>query len=215
MGLVAKADEGSSFIPVPPGMHLARCYRIVDLGTQESTYMGNVKQVHRVMFQFEVHSEDAKGNPLVTSSGDPMTVSKTFTVSLADKATLRKDLETWRGKPFTSEEKNGFELKNVLGQWAMITVSENESNGKTYTNIANINPVPATIKKNGLPEGKNDLKLFSIDDADMELFDSFSEGLKEKIRKSPEWERLHGSPSTSSGSAPNANFDDMADDLPF
>jgi hypothetical protein len=215
MGLVAKADEGSSFIPVPPGMHLARCYRIVDLGTQESTYMGNVKQVHRVMFQFEVHSEDSKGNPLVTSSGDPMTVSKTFTVSLADKATLRKDLETWRGKPFTSEEKNGFELKNVLGQWAMITVSENESNGKTYTNIANINPVPATIKKNGLPEGKNDLKLFSIDDADMELFDSFSEGLKEKIRKSPEWERLHGGPSTSSASAPNANFDDMADDLPF
>ena len=215
MGLVAKADEGSSFIPVPPGMHLARCYRIVDLGTQESTYMGNVKQVHRVMFQFEVHSEDAQGNPLVTSGGDPMTVSKTFTVSLADKATLRKDLETWRGKPFTSEEKNGFELKNVLGQWAMITVSENESNGKTYTNIANINPVPATIKKNGLPEGKNDLKLFSIDDADMELFDSFSEGLKEKIRKSPEWERLHGGPSTSSASAPNANFDDMADDLPF
>jgi len=215
MGLVAKADEGSSFIPVPPGMHLARCYRIVDLGTQESTYMGNVKQVHRVMFQFEVHSEDSKGNPLVTSGGDPMTVSKTFTVSLADKATLRKDLETWRGKPFTSEEKNGFELKNVLGQWAMITVSENESNGKTYTNIANINPVPATIKKNGLPEGKNDLKLFSIDDADMELFDSFSEGLKEKIRKSPEWERLHGGPSTSSASAPNANFDDMADDLPF
>lgn len=215
MGLVAKADEGSSFIPVPPGMHLARCYRIVDLGTQESTYMGNVKQVHRVMFQFEVHSEDAQGNPLVTSGGDPMTVSKTFTVSLADKATLRKDLETWRGKPFTAEEKNGFELKNVLGQWAMITVSENESNGKTYTNIANINPVPATIKKNGLPEGKNDLKLFSIDDADMELFDSFSEGLKEKIRKSPEWERLHGAPSTSSASAPNANFDDMADDLPF
>jgi hypothetical protein len=125
MGLVAKAEEGSGFIPVPPGMHLARCYRIVDLGTQESTYMGNVKHVHRAMFQFEVHSENAEGNPLVTSNGDPMTVSKTFTVSLADKATLRKDLETWRGKPFTPEEKNGFELKNVLGQWAMITVSEN------------------------------------------------------------------------------------------
>jgi len=215
MGLVAKAEEGSSFIPVPPGMHLARCYRIVDLGTQESTYMGNVKHVHRAMFQFEVHSENAEGNPLVTSNGDPMTVSKTFTVSLADKATLRKDLETWRGKPFTPEEKNGFELKNVLGQWAMITVSENESNGRTYTNIANINPVPLTIKKNGLPEGKNELKIFSIDDADMALFESFSEGLKDKIRKSPEWERLHGGPSTLSSSASSANFDDMESDLPF
>ena len=108
-----------------------------------------------------------------------------------------------------------FELRNVLGQWAMITVSENESNGKVYTNIANINPVPLTIKKNGLPEGKNELKIFDIDEADMELFESFSEGLKEKIRKSPEWQRLYGDPSTSSNIAPSANFDDMADDLPF
>jgi hypothetical protein len=214
MGLTAKADEGSSFIPVPPGMHLARCYRIIDLGTQESTYMGNVKHVPRVLFQFEVHSEDADGKALVTSNGEPMTVSKTFTLSLAEKATMRRDLQTWRGKEFTKEELRGFELKNVLGQWAMITVAENESNGKTYTNIANINPVPATIKKNGLPDGKNDLKLFSIEDADLSLFETFSDYLKDRIRKSPEWDRLHGAPSVGN-SAPNTNFDDIADDLPF
>jgi hypothetical protein len=214
MGLTAKADEGSSFIPVPPGMHLARCYRIIDLGTQESTYMGNVKHVPRVLFQFEVHSEDADGKALVTSNGEPMTVSKTFTLSLAEKATMRRDLQTWRGKEFTKEELRGFELKNVLGQWAMITVAENESNGKTYTNIANINPVPATIKKNGLPDGKNDLKLFSIDDADLSLFETFSDYLKDRIRKSPEWDRLHGGPSVGN-SAPSASFDDIADDLPF
>jgi hypothetical protein len=214
MGLVAKAEEGSSFIPVPPGMHLARCYRIIDLGTQESTYMGNIKHVPRVLFQFEVHSEDSQGQPLLTSSGEPMTVAKTFTLSLAEKATMRRDLQTWRGKEFTKEELRGFELKNVLGQWAMITVAENESNGKTYTNIANINPVPATIKKNGLPEGKNELKLFSIEDADLDLFETFSDYLKDRIRKSPEWERLHGSPSVGN-SASSANFDDIADDLPF
>ena len=167
-----------------------------------------------MMLQFEVHGEDAEGNPTTTAKGDPMTVSKNFTVTLAEKSTLRKDLQTWRGKDFTADELKGFELKNVLGQWAMISVVETENNGNTYTNIANINPVPLTIKKNGLPEGKNDLKIFSIEDADMSLFDSFSEGLKDKIRKSPEWERLHGGPSTSS-SAPNANFDDMESDLPF
>jgi len=76
-----------------------------------------------------------------------MTVSKNFTVTLAEKSTLRKDLQTWRGKDFTADELRGFELKNVLGQWAMISVVETENNGNTYTNIANINPVPATIKK--------------------------------------------------------------------
>jgi hypothetical protein len=215
MSLVAKTGGSSSnFIPVPTGMHLARCYRIIDLGTQESTYMGNVKQLHKAMFQFEVHSEDAQGNPTVTSKGDPMTVSKNFTVTLADKASLRKDLQTWRGKDFTKEELDGFELKNVLGHWAMLSVVETQNNGNTYTNIATINPVPASIKKNGLPEGKNELKIFSIDDPDMELFESFSDNLKNKIRQSPEWERLHGGPSAGN-SAPSANFDDMESDLPF
>lgn len=211
MSLVAKSE--SSFVPVPTGMHLARCYRIIDLGTQESTYMGTVKNLHKVMIQFEVHGEDAQGNPTVTSKGEPMTVSKNFTVTLADKSTLRKDLQTWRGKDFTAEELKGFELKNVLGHWAMISVVETENNGQTYTNIANINPVPATMKKNGLPEGHNELKIFDINDPDMELFNSFSENLQNKIRKSPEWERMHGKVST--GSAPNAGFDDMEDDMPF
>jgi len=217
MSLVAKSEGSSNFIPVPTGMHLARCYRIIDLGTQKSEYMGKEKQLHKMMLQFEVHGEDAEGNPTVTAKGDPMTVSKNFTVTLAEKSTLRKDLQTWRGKDFTADELRGFELKNVLGQWAMISVVETENNGNTYTNIANINPVPASIKKNGLPEGKNELKLFSIDDPDMELFETFSDNLKNKIRMSPEWERLHGSPSTggSASSAQNANFDDIADDLPF
>ena len=214
MSLVAKSTESNStFVPVPTGMHLARCYRIIDLGTQESTYMGNIKHLPKVMFQFEVHSEDSQGNATVTSKGDPMTVSKNFTLTLAEKSTLRKDLQTWRGKEFSAEELKGFELKNVLGQWAMISVVETENNGKTYTNIATINPGPANMKKVGLPEGHNELKLFSIADADLELFESFSEGLKEKIRKSPEWERLHGGPSV--GSASSANFDDMESDLPF
>ena len=214
MSLVAKSTESNStFVPVPTGMHLARCYRIIDLGTQESTYMGNIKHLPKVMFQFEVHSEDSQGNATVTSKGDPMTVSKNFTLTLAEKSTLRKDLQTWRGKEFSAEELKGFELKNVLGQWAMISVVETENNGKTYTNIATINPVPANMKKVGLPEGHNELKLFSIADADLELFESFSDGLKDKIRKSPEWERLHGGPSV--GSAPSANFDDMENDLPF
>ena len=220
MSLVAKSEGSSNFIPVPTGMHLARCYRIIDLGTQKSEYMGNVKQLHKMMLQFEVHGEDAEGNPTVTSKGDPMTVSKNFTVTLAEKSTLRKDLQSWRGKDFTPEELRGFELKNVLGQWAMITVVETENNGNTYTNISNINPVPVAIKKNGLPDGKNELKIFSIDEPDMELFESFSDNLKNKIRQSPEWDRLYGSAPIASAqpvnnSASPANFDNMEDDLPF
>lgn len=215
MGLIAK-DSGD-FVSVPPGMHLARCYRIIDQGTQRSEYMGKEKYLPKVMIQFEIHGEDDRGQPLVTQDGRPLSIAKSFTVTLADKSTLRKDLQTWRGREFTAEELRGFELKNILGAWAMLTVTHTESNGKTYTNIASINPVPKAIKDVGLPKGVNETKLFDIDKPDMELFDTFSENLKNKISSSPEWQALHGNvaekPKAKIAKAPG--FEDLEDDMPF
>lgn len=218
MGLIAK-DSGD-FVTVPAGMHLARCYRIVDLGTQRSEYMGKEKFLPKVMIQFEIHGEDDRGQPLVTQDGRPLSIAKSFTLTLAEKSTLRKDLQMWRGRDFTAEELRGFELKNVLGSWAMLTVTFTESNGKTYTNIAGINPVPANMKKAGLPPGVNETKIFSIEEPDMELFDSFSENLKKKISSSPEWKSIRGEsldPEPSKPkSAPKApGFEDIEDDIPF
>ena len=219
MALIAKESGGGGgeFTPVPQGMHLARCYRVIDLGTQETTYLGTVKHLPKVMLQFEVHGEDDAGKPIVTAKNEPMSISKNFTLSLAEKATLRKDLQTWRGREFTADELRGFELKNVLGAWAMISVIKAMgNNGKEYTNIAAIMSVPPAIKKAGMPEAHNDLKMFSIDEPDMTLFDSFSNGLKEKIGKSPEWQARGGNSSAPAPSkAPASGFDDMDDDIPF
>lgn len=218
MALVAKESGGGTFTPVPQGMHLARCYRVVDLGTQKSEYLGTVKYLPKVMLQFEVHGEDENGQKIVTAKNEPMTISKNFTLSLAEKATLRKDLQTWRGREFTAEELRGFELKNVLGAWAMISVIKAAgTNGKEYTNIAAIMSVPPAIKKAGMPEGHNALGLFSIDEPDMTMFDTFSDGLKQKIQASPEWQERTGG-KTSSAPAPASTggaFDDMDDDIPF
>jgi len=213
MALIAKSSGESTFVPVPQGMHLARCYRIIDMGTQKSEYQGQVKHLSKVMLQFEIHGNDDDNKPIVTQKGEPMSISKNFTLSLAEKATLRKDLQTWRGREFTEDELRGFELKNVLGAWAMISVIKAlGNNGKEYTNIAAIMSVPSAIKKAGIPEGHNDLTLFSIDEPDMTLFDSFSNGLKEKIGKSPEWQSRGKS---SAPKAPAGPFDDMEDDIPF
>jgi hypothetical protein len=215
MALIAKENGGGDFTPVPQGMHLARCYRIVDLGTQETTYLGAIKHLPKVMLQFEVHGEDEDGNAIVTAKGEPMSISKNFTLSLAEKATLRKDLQTWRGREFTADELRGFELKNVLGAWGMISVIKAMgNNNKEYTNIAAIMSVPQAVKKAGMPQHHNDLKMFSIEEPDMALFDSFSNGLKEKISKSPEWQ-ARGNKRVTSNSSGGSGFDDMDDDIPF
>ena len=214
MSLVAKDSGGEgSFTPVPPGTHLARCYRIVDLGTQKSEYQGQIKYLQKVMLQFEVHGEDEKGKPLVTSKGDPLSISKNYTLSLAEKATLRIDLKNWRGRDFTPEELRGFELKNVLGAWAMLSAAKSVgNNGKEYTNIMSVNSVPVAIKKAGLPEGVNKLAMFTIMNPDMDLFETFSNNLKEKIKASPEWE----SNSKRESNKGDSGFDDFADDsIPF
>ena len=219
MSLTARDSGGGSFTPVAPGMHLARCYRIVDMGTQKSEYQGQVKHLQKVMIQFEVHGEDDNGNALVTNKGEPMSISKNFTLSLAEKATLRKDLQAWRGRDFTADELRGFELKNVLGAWAMITAAKSVgNNGKEYTNVISINPVPVAIKKAGLPEGFNKLAMFVIENPDMELFETFGNGLKEKIQGSPEWRARNGGQEQTPARKPTntgSGFDDMDDDIPF
>lgn len=218
--LIAKdSGETSTFTPVPPGMHLARCYRVVDLGTQRMEWQGQVKELPKIMVQFEVHGEDDSGKTLLTNKGEPMTISKNFTLSLGEKSNLRRDLQTWRGRDFTQAELRGFELKNILDQWAMISVSKSAgNNGKEYTNIMSINPVPANIKKAGLPKGHNEASIFSIRDADMVLFETFSQNLKAKIMSSPEWKENEGrryAKEQQQSAASKDAFGDMDSDVPF
>ena len=101
MSLTVRGSFDSGFKPVPPGMFLARCYKIIDLGTQKTSYKGLEKMQKKVTLQFEVHGEDEDGNPVVTAKGEPMSISKTYTQSLDEKSNLTKDLQSWRGKAFT------------------------------------------------------------------------------------------------------------------
>lgn len=214
MGLTVKASGGAStFKPVPSGMHLARCYRIVDMGTQITTWKGQTKQQPKVMLQFEVHSEDADGNPIVTDKGEPMSISKNFTASLGENAILRQELENWRSRAFTADELKGFQLKNVLGVWAMLSVVKEQGNdGNEYTNISSINPVSSQIKKAGLPEGHNELKIFDLENPDMALFETFGNKIKEKIQSTPEWnKKILPTPKQ----ALSSGFDDIDSDIPF
>lgn len=215
MSLIAKAEAGNStFTPVPAGMHLGRCFRIVDLGTQKSVYKGVEKHLRKILVQFEIHSEDAEGNPLLTDKGEPLSISKRYTLSLSEKATLSLDLESWRGTAFTADERKGFDLKKLLGVWAMLNITTSLGpDGKQYTNIETINPVPQQIKKIGLPEGHNELMLFSIDNGSMDEFEKLSKGVKATIESSPEWQTKIGKNSNRPAEK-NAAYDDGFGDDP-
>ena len=213
MSLIVEASE-SNFKPVPAGMHLARLYRIIDLGTQKSEYEGKVNFLHKVKFVWEVHGEDTDGTPMVTEKGEPMIITKDYTLSWGEKANLRKDLEAWRGKPFTEEEQRRFDIKAVLDKWCMLNVQHKpRQKGGVYANVTAVTPVPSAIKSMGLPKGHNKCEMFVISDPDMEMFSTFGDYLKKTIEASPEWQGLKNRVKTSQPAG--SGFDDMDDDIPF
>lgn len=204
---------GSNFEVAPTGMHLARCYRIIGLGTQKSEYMGEVKYLPKVMLGWEIHGTNDDGTPMRMQDGRPFAMFKNYTLSWSEKATLRIDLQSWRGKPFSQEEMRRFDLKNVLNAWCMINVIEKQGlDGKMYVNVGSVTPVPAMIKQSGLPTAVNKNEIFNLSTPDMEMFEGFSESLKKKIMASPEWEKIQGKTSKPASDASKMEDDG---DIPF
>ena len=203
MGLIAK-ETTSNFKPVPPGMHLARCFKVIDLGTQRSEWLGEIKDRNMIMLQWEVHSEDEDGNPLITPNGEPMAISKNYSNTLSPKSALRLHLSSWRGRDFTPVELKGFELKSLLGVWCMLTVKASlGKDGKEYTNVDSVNPVPAAVKAAGFPMPFSKPEMFDMEKPDMEVFGRLNERLKAKIMSAPEWGRL------------SSSSNDLDSDIPF
>jgi hypothetical protein len=118
------------YTPAPEGLHQAVCVDLVDLGLEQTPW-GEIPRV-RLVWQLEIMNEETRKRFLV---------SKKYRPSLHEKATLRKDLECWRGKKFTPDELKGFDLETVLGANAQLQIIHNLSqNGSIYANVQAIVP---------------------------------------------------------------------------
>lgn len=191
MGFVASDSGGGNYKRVPAGAHIGRCFSLIDLGTQLSSGQYGEKMQHKIQIKWELFGEDEQGAALTTDDGAPMTISKSYTLSLSDKASLRKDLASWRGRDFTEEEAKAFDVTKLLGAYCMVNVTTSENNGKTYTNVAGLTPLPSALK-NSKPDAVHENVIFNLDEPDWTLFDSFHDKLKEAIKRSPEYIKASG-----------------------
>ena len=169
-------NEGSERIIIPAGTHVARCYGIIDLGTQYSERFGNWGR--KVQVQFELPNE-------LMDDGRPLAISKKYTLSLNDKANLRKDLESWLGRGITEqEEKNGFALGSMLGAPCLLSVIHAESSGKTYANIAGVMSVP---KGTAVPEQSNPMVSYDVENGKDAVWEKLPEWIRKVIEESKEF----------------------------
>lgn len=216
--------EESTFELYEPGSYLARCISVIDLGTQRSEYMGEPQVKRQVLIVWET--------PTVRFTGEytgPRTISKFYTQSLNEKANLRKDLESWRGKALQDGE--SVDLKKLLGQPCMLSILVTDK-GK--------NKVAGVMK---LPDGsnvgplENELTYLDIDEHytlnDLQTaMVGISEGIQGIIKRSDEYKQREANPEgvpevpvqgaaglspeereqLAAGGQPDDDFDD---DIPF
>jgi len=183
-------NEGGHFEQTPAGTFIARCYRFIDLGSHEQTFQGESKGMKRlVMIGFELPTELMEEGEY---AGRPFTIHKRYTWSTHEKANMRKDLESWRGAKFNDSDfgPGGFNVKNLLGVPATLTIVHSENDGKSYSNIASIGKA---MKGVALPPQVNPSVYLTLekDGFDGSVFDSLSDKLKDFIRDTPEYRRLN------------------------
>lgn len=195
------------FENAPPGMHVARCISLIDLGTQTTTWQTDVKHQRKVRLVFEL--PETKMN-----DGRPFTISRRYTLSLSKKSALRRDLVGWRGREFSKEEEAGFELKNVLGAPAFLNCVQDGE----YVNVSTISPLP---KKTKAPKQVNPSTYFSLDpgEFDPKVYAALGESTKEIIAKSPEFQALTSGGGSAQADPQSDDADrpptDGDDDIPF
>lgn len=187
MSITAK-KSGGDFKKVEPGTYAARCYSMIEIGTITEEYLGQSKRMHKVMITWELPTElevfhEEKGE-------EPYAVSKTYTLSMHEKATLRRDLESWRGQGFTEKEAEAFDITALMGKPCMLSIIHRPGKAdpsKTYVEIASISKMPKGLE---CPPQINPTRILSFDNWDAELFDSLSDYLKEKIKSSEEYKQM-------------------------
>jgi hypothetical protein len=134
MPIYASAGSGTKFTPAPAGTHAAVCCDVRDLGILEQTWKGVTKKKHMVLISWQINEDRDDGKPYL--------VSKRYTNSLHEKSTLRKDLQAWRGRPFSDAELKQFDLETIITKPCLLGVMHNDSNGTTYANVTSVMALP-------------------------------------------------------------------------
>lgn len=181
--------EGGNFETTPAGTFPARCYRFIDLGSHEQTYLGENKGLKRlVMVGFELPTELMETGEY---AGKPFSIHKRYTWSTHEKATMRKDLESWRGRKFNDSDfgPGGFDVRKLLGVPCTLSISHSEKEGSTYANITGIGPLMKGIQ---MPDAINNPVFLSLEPQlfDRDIYESLSDKLKAFISDTPEYKSI-------------------------
>lgn len=171
-------DEGNRVPPLEAGTYQAVCSWIIDIGVHHNDMYNNDSR--KLLLGWEICGET------VTYNGEeqPRVLTKEYTFSMGEKAILTQDLNSWRTKAFTDEERKGFDLRKLLNVGCFLAVANEEKNGKTYTNIKSVTRLPKGVEAT---PAQNPI-IYDLDEPDDEMWEKMPEWVRNKIQKSLTWQ---------------------------
>ncbi len=201
---------------VPAGNYIARCYEMIHIGTVIESINGESKTLEKVRIGWELPTEtkvfDEKKGP------QPLVVNAEYTLSMGEKANLRKMLTSWRGKAFTEDEAKAFDIMKLLGVPCMINVVHTPSKKdatRFYETIASVSSLPKGV---GCPAAVNPFKVFEWDNPNWDVFNNLPDFLKDKIKSSAQfiaYSQKNSVPPAETNATSTETQPSSVDDLPF
>lgn len=172
----------------PQGTFLARVVRIIYIGTIKESYMGEEKEMPKIMITWELPTE--KHVFREEDGPKPFTISKEYTHSMGKKSNLRPVTEAIIGASLLDEEAYNFDHDELLGKACQITIKHDEKESGTWEKVTAVSPV---LKGVDCPAQVNPSKVLSFDNWNEDLFESLPNFIKNKIVTSKEYIRMKGS----------------------
>lgn len=195
----------STFLPVPAGTHVSRCYSMVSIGTQKSLNPQYTPKFQVILF-FEIPGET------ITVGGEtrPMVISEwlnCYLGSATKPSKTRTLIESWRGRPFSEQELAGFNIANVVGAPCLLNVMHEVKAGKSREKIASITPLPKGMV---CPPQFHKSVVYEIEQGRDAVFQALPPWVQKKIEACEEWNHTPAADEPATVAE-----DNKGDDIPF
>jgi len=175
MGLIVKGTA-----QLAEGTYAAVCTGVVDIGTQLNEFYGKKRDEVLIIWTLPDELIEVEGEML------PRQVNNTYSATISGASRLRALLEGWRGKRFTNEELEGFDLRNILGTSCFVTVKRGVSKaGKEYINVESVSRFPKGVRP--LDTGVEPILYCIEDDWAFEELQTLPEWIQNRVKASEQY----------------------------
>lgn len=180
MALKVKDRAKPKLPPVEPGVYLAVCVGVIDLGEQYSEKFKNYR--NEVQFVWELAGETVE----VDGEQKPRQLSRTFSVAASKKSNLRGFLGGWNGVQYSDEQFQDLDLFGQAGRPCQLNVVLNDTG--EYANVDSVIPLPKGMPA---PQVVSPTILWNMDEWSDEKFSALPDWVQEKIKKSTQYQKDH------------------------